>query len=113
MERALPLVAGDSLLTLAQESRMRTLCLAALVAGAVLTGCSKPEPAAGAPSPDAVTLDSTGTSADSTTAAAVPDSAAKPTDSTVTPDSTMTPDSAKGPTADSASAAVPDSTTKP
>ena len=38
---------------------MRTLSLAAaLVAGAVLAGCSKPEPAAGAPTPDVVTVDS-------------------------------------------------------
>ena len=76
---------------------MRTQSLvAALVAGIVLAGCSKPEPAAGAPAPDVVTVDSAKavdsatTTADSTATAAkdsmtkdsattpVPDSAAKP-----------------------------------
>ena len=41
--------------------------LAALVASAVLAGCSKPEPAAGAPTPDVVMVDSAKT--DSTTTA--------------------------------------------
>jgi hypothetical protein len=84
---------------------MRTLSLAAaLVAGAVLAGCSKPEPAAGAPTPDVVTVDSTKTPADSTATAAVPDSIMK--DSTMLHDSTMT-------TKDSAATVVPDSATKP
>jgi hypothetical protein len=81
---------------------MRTLLLAtAFFLGAVLAGCSKPEPAAGAPSPDVVTLDSARTTADSTAAAAVPDSATKMTDSTM--------NAAK----DSATATMPDSTSKP
>jgi hypothetical protein len=77
---------------------MRTLSLAtALVAGAILAGCSKPEPAAGAPTPDVVTVDSAKTTADSTATAAVPDSMMK--------DSTMMKDSA--------TTAVPDSAAKP
>jgi hypothetical protein len=76
---------------------MRTLSLAAaFVAGAVLAGCSKPESAAGAPTPDVVTVDSAKT-ADSTATAAVPDSMIK--DSTTMKDSATT--------------AVPDSTAKP
>jgi hypothetical protein len=85
---------------------MRTLSLAAaLVAGAVLAGCSKPEPAAGAPTPDVVTVDSTKTTADSTATAAVPDSMMK--DSTMLHDSTMTT------VKDSAATVVPDSAAKP
>ena len=53
---------------------MRLSLFAALTAGALLAACSKPEPAAGAPSPDAVTADSTKDS----TAATVTDSASKP-----------------------------------
>lgn len=68
---------------------MRTVYLAAaFAAGALLAGCSKPEPAAGAPSPDAVVVDSGKTNADSTVTAAVPDSAMKDTASAV-------PDTAK------------------
>ena len=67
---------------------MRTLSLAAaFVAGAVLAGCSKPEPAAGAPTPDVVTVDSAKTTADSAATAAVPDSMMK--DTTMVKDSTM------------------------
>jgi hypothetical protein len=81
---------------------MRTLSLAAaLVAGAVLAGCSKPEPAAGAPTPDVVTVDSAKTTADSTATAAVPDSMME--------DSTMVKDSAMNTMKDSATTAVPDS----
>lgn len=77
---------------------MRTLFLAAVfVAGAILAGCSKPEPAAGAPAPDVVTVDSARTTADSTATAAVPDSMMK--------DTTMVKDSA--------ATAVPDSAAKP
>jgi hypothetical protein len=84
---------------------MRTLSFAAaLVTGAVLAGCSKPEPAAGAPTPDVVTVDSAKTTADST-AAAVPDSMMK--------DSTMVKDSTTNTMKDSATTAVPDSATKP
>jgi hypothetical protein len=79
---------------------MRTPSLAAaLVAGAALAGCSKPEPAAGAPTPDVVTVDSAKTTADSMATAAVPDSMMK--------DSTMTT------MKDSAETAVPDSAAKP
>jgi hypothetical protein len=85
---------------------MRTLSLAeALVAGAVLAGCSKPEPAAGAPTPDVVTVDYAKTTADSTATAAAPDSMLK--DSTMVKDSTMTT------MKDSATTAVPDSAAKP
>jgi hypothetical protein len=85
---------------------MRTLSLAAaLVAGAVLAGCSKPEPAAGAPTPDVVTVDSAKTTADSTATAAVPDSIMK--------DSTMAHDSTMNTMKDSATTAVPDSAAKP
>jgi hypothetical protein len=70
---------------------MRTLLLAtAFFLGAVLAGCSKPEPAAGAPAPDVVTVDS----------AAVPDSAAIVGDSTK-------------PSMDSTAATIPDSAAKP
>jgi hypothetical protein len=83
---------------------MRTVYLAAaFVAGAVLAGCSKPEPAAGAPSPDVVTVDSAKTTADSAT---VPDSATKAPDSTVVHDSMSS-------MKDSAATTVPDSVTKP
>ena len=41
---------------------------AALAALALLAACSKPEPSAGAPSPDAVTVDSAKTTVDSTAA---------------------------------------------
>jgi hypothetical protein len=77
---------------------MRTSSLAAAIAvGALLAGCSKPEPAAGgAPSPNAVIGDST-KSTDST-AAVMPDSTKK--------DSTMNA------VKDTAAAATPD-TTKP
>jgi hypothetical protein len=78
---------------------------AAFVAGAILAGCSKPEPAAGAPTPDVVTVDSAKTAADSTATAAVPDSMTK--DSTMVKDSTMTT------MKDSATTAVPDSAAKP
>ena len=85
---------------------MRTQSLvAALVAGIVLAGCSKPEPAAGAPTPDVVTVDSAKTTADSTATAAVPDSMMK--------DSTMVKDSAMTTMKDSATTAVPDSAAKP
>ena len=80
---------------------MRLTSLAVLAAGAVLAACSKPEPAAGAPSPNAVTIDSTAPAADSMKAA----------------DSTKaTIDSAKpAPNAvkDSTAPAVPDSAAKP
>ena len=64
---------------------MRTLYLAvAFALGPVLAGCSKPEPAAGAPSPDVV-ADTTTPTADSTVNAVkdsattvMPDSATKP-----------------------------------
>jgi hypothetical protein len=83
---------------------MRTLFLAAVfVAGAILAGCSKPEPAAGAPAPDVVTVDSAKTTADSTATAAVPDSMMK--DTTMVKDSTIMKDSA--------ATAVPDSAAKP
>jgi hypothetical protein len=85
---------------------MRTVYLAAaFAAGAILAGCSKPEPAAGAPSPDVVTVDSAKTTADSATAA-VPDSATQPPDSAVVHDSMSS-------TKDSAGTTVPDSVTKP
>jgi uncharacterized lipoprotein YbaY len=69
---------------------MRTVSLvAAFVVGALLAGCSKPQPAAGAPSPDVVTIDSASTAAD-TTMSAMDDSTAE-----AMPDSAMaTPDSA-------------------
>jgi hypothetical protein len=71
---------------------MRTLSLAAaLVAGAALAGCSKPEPAAGAPTPDVVTVDSAKTTADSTATAAVPDSVKKDSATTAVPDSAAKP----------------------
>ena len=77
---------------------MRTQSLVtALIAAAVLAGCSKPEPAAGAPTPDVVAVDSAKTTADSTATAAVPDSTMK--------DSTMVKDSA--------TTAAPDSAAKP
>jgi hypothetical protein len=79
---------------------MRTPSLVvALVAGAVLAGCSKPEPAAGAPTPDVVAVDSATPTADSTAAAAVPDSTVKDSSMTTMKDSTTT--------------AAPDSTAKP
>ena len=85
---------------------MRTPYLtAAFVAGAVLAGCSKPEPAAGAPTPDVVTVDSAKTTADSTATAAVPDS--------MTKDSTMLHDSTMNTMSDSAATMVPDSAAKP
>ena len=66
---------------------MRTLFLAAAFClGAVLAGCSKPEPAAGAPSPDVVTVDSAKTTATDSTVKAAPDSAA-----TTVPDSAAKP----------------------
>jgi hypothetical protein len=75
---------------------MRTFLLAAVFAvGAVLAGCSKPEPAAGAPSPDAVVIDST-KAADSTVTGAVTDSAV------ITPDSAATKTDSTASTADSA-----------
>jgi hypothetical protein len=85
---------------------MRTSSLAAAIAvGALLAGCSKPEPAAGgAPSPNVVTTDSTKPA----------DSTAKPTDTTaavVLPDSTKK-DSTMNAVKDTAAAATPD-TTKP
>jgi hypothetical protein len=67
---------------------MRTLLLAAaFIVGAVLAGCSKPAPAAGAPTPDVVTVDSAKTTADSTVTAAVPDSMTKDSAAAVVPDS--------------------------
>src|SRR5204863_6185994 len=75
LERRLPLGEWSPSLSPSsqQELRMRTSSLtAAMVAGALLVGCSKPEPAAGgAPSPNTVTLDSTKAA----------DSTAKPADS--------------------------------
>ena len=80
---------------------MRTLFLAAaFIASAVQAGCSKPEPAAGAPTPDVVTVDSAKTTADSTATAAVPDSMMK--DSTMLKDSTIMKDSAATAVSDSA-----------
>jgi PBP1b-binding outer membrane lipoprotein LpoB len=78
---------------------MRTSSLAAaIVAGALLAGCSKPEPdAGGAPSPNAVTVDSAKPT-DSVAAAVMPDSTKK--------DSTM--NAAK----DTAAAATPDTSKK-
>jgi PBP1b-binding outer membrane lipoprotein LpoB len=85
---------------------MRTQSLVtALVAAAVLAGCSKPEPAAGAPTPDVVAVDSAKTTADSTATAAVPDSTMK--------DSTMAKDSTMSTMKDSATTAAPDSAAKP
>jgi hypothetical protein len=85
---------------------MRTTSLAAaLVACAVLAGCSKPEPAAGAPTPNVVTVDSAKTTADSTATAAVPDSMMK--------DSTMVKDSTMNTVKDSATTVAPDSAAKP
>ncbi len=74
---------------------MRTNAFAAaLAAAALLAACSKPEPAAGAPTPEAVAVDSAKT-VDSTAV----DSAKMTVDSTAMPpvmtDSTMTADSAK------------------
>ena len=83
-----------------QEHPCAPCCSPPRSSSALLAGCSKPEPAAGAPSPDVVTLDSARTTADST-AAAVPDSATKMADSTM--------NAAK----DSATATMPDSTSKP
>jgi len=74
---------------------MRTFLLAVFAVGAVLAGCSKPEPAAGAPSPDAVVIDST-KPADSTVTGAVTDSAV------ITPDSAATMTDSAPATADSA-----------
>jgi nitrous oxide reductase accessory protein NosL len=74
---------------------MRPLFLAVVAAGALLAGCSKPEPAAGAPSPTAVTVDSTAKT-DSTATAALPDSAMN--DSTMAPmkdTAAVVPDTAK------------------
>jgi uncharacterized protein involved in copper resistance len=59
---------------------------AALAALALLAACSKPEPAAGAPSPDAVTVDSAKTT-DSVTATM---DSVKMTDSTTVVDSAKT-----------------------
>jgi hypothetical protein len=67
---------------------MRTVRLiAALAVGAPLVGCSKPEPAAGAPSPDAVVVDSSKTTADSSVTAALPDSSMKDSAAAAMPDS--------------------------
>jgi hypothetical protein len=92
---------------------MRTFSLAAaIVAGALLAGCSKPEPAAGgAPSPNVVTSDSTKPA----------DSTAKPTDTTATAvtdstkeDSTMNAvkDTAANAIKDTAAPATSDTTKK-
>jgi hypothetical protein len=78
---------------------MRSFLLVAIFAvGAILAGCSKPEPAAGAPSPDAVVIDST-KAADSTVTGAAADSAATVTDSAtaVTDSAASTADSAASP----------------
>jgi len=85
---------------------MRTSSLAAAIAaGALLAGCSKPEPAAGgAPSPNVVTSDSTKPT----------DSTAKPTDTTaaaVMPDSTKK-DSTMNTVKDTAVNAVKDTTAR-
>ena len=86
---------------------MRTFLLAAVFAvGAALAGCSKPEPAAGAPSPDAVGIDST-KAADSTVTGAVTDSAAAMTDSAAT-----TVDSTAGAMKDSLTVPAADSAAK-
>ena len=92
---------------------MRTSSLAAAIAaGALLAGCSKPEPAAGgAPSPNVVTSDSTKPT----------DSTAKPTDTTATAvtdstkkDSTMNTvkDTAVNAVKDTTARATPDTTKK-
>ncbi len=92
---------------------MRTFALAAaFAAGAVLAGCSKPEPAAGAPSPDVVTVDSSKTTTDSA-GVTVKDSMTTMTDSTMTKDSAMTKDTAMSTRNDSATTVAPDSATKP
>lgn len=88
---------------------MRLSLFAALTAGALLAACSKPEPAAGAPSPDAVTADSTKTP-DSTAAVTI-DSAKMAVDST-TP-ATDTAKSLADSTKDSTAATVTDSASKP
>ena len=68
---------------------MRTdVFAAALTAAALLAACSKPEPAAGAPSPEAVVVDSTANTT-------MPDTAAKDSTAPAMTDSTMTTDSAK------------------
>jgi PBP1b-binding outer membrane lipoprotein LpoB len=79
---------------------MRTSSLAAaIVAGALLAGCSKPEPAAGgAPSPNVVTSDSTKPT----------DSTAKPTDTTA---AAVMPDSMNA-VKDTAAPATPDTAKK-
>ncbi len=85
---------------------MRTTSLAAAIAaGALLAGCSKPEPAGGAPSPNAVTVDSTKPT-DSAAAAVMPDSTKK--------DSTMNAvkDTAANAVKDTAAAATPDTRKK-
>ena len=48
------------------ELQMRTAALTAFALTALLAGCSKPEPAAGAPTPTVVTIDSAKTVKDST-----------------------------------------------
>jgi hypothetical protein len=68
---------------------MRTdVFAAALTAAALLAACSKPEPAAGAPTPDAVAVDSTATTT-------LPDTAAKDSTAPAMTDSTTTTDSVK------------------
>lgn len=75
---------------------MRIASLASVVAaGALLVACSKPEPSAGgAPTPEAVTVDSANASADSmandSMKAAMSDSVTIMTDSAVVADSTKT-----------------------
>jgi len=69
---------------------MRTVYLVAVfAAGVLLAGCSKPEPAAGAPSPDAVAIDSSKAPADSTATAALPDSATKDSAAATMKDTTI------------------------
>jgi hypothetical protein len=75
---------------------MRTVYLVAAFTAALLAGCSKPEPAAGAPSPDAVAIDSSKAPADSTATAALPDSATKDSAAAPMKDTTAAmPDTAK------------------
>jgi hypothetical protein len=77
---------------------MRTASLAAaLAASALLAACSKPEPAAGgAPTPEAVAVDTAQTTPDSTATAAAPDTTAMDSTMSGMQDSvpTMAPDSA-------------------
>jgi PBP1b-binding outer membrane lipoprotein LpoB len=85
---------------------MRTASLAAaLVASALLAACSKPEPAAGAPTPEVSAVDTAKTTPDSTATVAAP------ADSTAM-DSTMSGMSDSVPAVTPDSAATTDSTQK-